>query len=112
VTPGAFQILSEGRTLHFSLDGVPFGAEQYLPGRRTLWRFEGGPCVAGAWRAEGEAICFRYDGQVAPSCWRLVEERGRLVARLLEGGAETGFALTLERSETEPLACKERDLIG
>ncbi len=71
VSPEAFERLAEGRTLHFTLDGAPFGAEQYFPGRRSLWRFEDGSCEAGAWRPEGDLVCFRYEAE-GPSaqCWR------------------------------------------
>jgi hypothetical protein len=105
MTPEAFEALAEGRTLHFSLDGAPFGAEQFLPGRRTLWRFADETCEPGRWRAEGAAICFEYVSEPGPICWRVLQGVPGLTAALLEGGAETGFRLQLDRIDPAPLPC-------
>jgi hypothetical protein len=103
--PEAFEAMSEGRTLHFSRLGLPFGAEQYFPGRRSLWRFADGTCLAGEWRPAGEAICFTYEGDPAEQCWHLRQWGGRFAAHLIEDGAEAGFRLDLERIASEPLPC-------
>ncbi len=107
VAPDAFEALAEGRTLHFSLDGVPFGSERFYPGRRSLWRFAGdGSCAEGVWHARGEEICFVYPGpKVGPICWRFLREGEGYAARLVEGGAETGFRLVLEAMDDARLAC-------
>lgn len=101
----AFEALTAGRTLHFALDGQPFGAEQFLPGRRTIWRFQGDLCQPGRWWTEGAAICFSYDGDPTPICWDFRNEGGGPVAEMLEEGAPSGFRLTLDRVETAPLPC-------
>lgn len=101
----AFEAMTAGRTLHFSLDGAPFGAEQFLPGRRTIWRFEGGLCRPGRWWTDGAAVCFAYDSDPEPICWDFRNEGGGPVAELLEDGAPSGFALRLERIETASLPC-------
>ncbi len=106
VTPEAFRALSEGRTLHFSLDGAPFGAEQFFADRRSLWRFADGSCEPGRWTArEDDGICFVYDSDPAPICWLFREDAAGFVAHLLEDGAETGFSLDLDRVAPEPLPC-------
>jgi hypothetical protein len=104
MTPQAFEAFSAGRTLHFTLNGVPFGAEQYFPGRRSVWRFDDGTCQDGRWWAEGERICFSYEGG-PPQCWRFREAEGGLAAVLVEGGLATGFELALGRVDDAPLAC-------
>lgn len=103
--PEAFEALAEGRTLHFSLGGLPFGSEQFLPGRRSLWRFAGGTCEPGSWRAEGEAICFVYDRDPRPMCWHFRRDGAGYAAWLVEDGAETGFRLSLEGMDRAPLPC-------
>jgi hypothetical protein len=110
VAPEEFEARSLGRTLYFSLSGEPFGAEQYLPGRRSLWRFRGGACVEGSWVARGEALCFTYDGEAGSHCWRLRDGPEGLSAYLVEGGAEAGLRLDLDRVDTAPLPCPGRDL--
>jgi hypothetical protein len=106
LSPEAFEALAEGHTLRFTLDGAPFGAEQYFPGRRSLWRFADGSCEAGEWWPEGGLVCFRYDaGDVPVQCWRFRPAGGGYAAVQVEEGAETGFALTLAGRDTTPLDC-------
>ena len=82
-----FEAFSAGRTLYFTRDGQPFGAERFLPGRRTLWRFDGGPCLDGAWHAEGDRICFAYADDPGAQCWRFLRDGARLRAVLVEPSA-------------------------
>lgn len=101
IAPEAFEALSEGRTLHFALKGLPYGVEQYFPGRRTLWRLGDGACEIGRWYPRGEAICFTYETIPAPSCWRVLQTPEGYAAEALEGG----FTLDVERIDTAPLPC-------
>jgi hypothetical protein len=110
VTAEEFAALAEGRTLRFTLDGAPFGAEQYLGGRRSLWRFEGGGCLEGRWWAERGLIFFRYEDDPAAECWRFARTPAGMTAALVEGGAETGFVLELGGSDTRPLDCPGPDI--
>ncbi len=105
LSPEAFDALATGRSLHFTLNGEPFGAEQFFAGRRSLWRYSDNVCQQGEWRGEGDAICFDYAGEPAPICWHFIETDGRHAAVLLENGVETGFRLDLDRIDTEPLPC-------
>ena len=93
LTPGAFEAMSEGRTLHFTRQGARYGAEQFFEGRRSLWRYADGTCTEGRWWDEGGAICFRYADEPAPQCWRFLPRSGGMAAELVEGGAGTGFVL-------------------
>jgi hypothetical protein len=110
VDPDAFQAMSEGRTLHFTLDGAPFGAEQFFPGRRSLWRFADGTCEPGRWEARDAQICFVYDSDPTPICWHFRDAGGAFAAHLVDAGAETGFRLDLARVADEPLACPGPDV--
>jgi hypothetical protein len=100
MTAEAFERFAEGRTLHFDLDGRPFGAEQYFPGRRSLWRFADGTCEEGRWWGEGRLICFRYDDR-EPQCWRFHGAPDAFTAE----SVESGFALTFSHADDRPLAC-------
>lgn len=105
VAPEAFEALSEGRTLRFAIDGKAFGAEQFFPGRRTLWRFAEGACQHGTWHAEHGLICFVYDDMPAPICWRFLDTGAGYTAALVEDGAETGLRLRLQAIDANPLPC-------
>jgi hypothetical protein len=105
MTPEEFQSLAEGRTLYFTYDGAPYGQEQYFPGRRSLWRYEDGSCGRGVWWGDGEAICFRYEREPVPQCWRFVERPGGVAAELVEGGVRTGFVVEMSHADGKPLTC-------
>ncbi|TPE51484.1 hypothetical protein [Amaricoccus solimangrovi] len=106
VTPEAFERMSEGRTLHFTLDGRDFGAEQYFPGRRSLWRYADGGCAWGRWYARDGLICFRYDLTDDPQCWRFEGDGGAgFSATLIENGLPSGPLLRLSGADERPLDC-------
>ncbi len=102
-----FEALSAGQTLHFSHLGQDFGSEQYLGGRRTIWRFADGSCQTGDWWDERGLICFRYEGGPA-QCWRFTRQPGGLAAELVEG-ADPGFVLEMAGSDRVPLDCPGPD---
>ncbi len=112
VSPRDFEAMAQGHTLYFTLDGAPFGAEQYFSGRRSLWRFADGRCEAGRWWPEADRICFRYDADAdaAAECWRFRDRPGGFAAALVENGAETGFVLDLAGSDRTPLDCPGPDV--
>jgi hypothetical protein len=104
MTAEAFERFAEGRTLYFTRDAAPIGAEQYFPGRRSLWRFADGSCEEGRWWGEGKLICFQYDGAGA-QCWHFRGGPDDFVAASVEAGVETGFALRYSGADHRPLAC-------
>ena len=105
VSPQAFEELSRGRTLHFTLGGQAFGSEQYFDGRRSLWRFADGTCQQGVWHAEGEEVCFVYESNPETQCWRFFRSGAGLSAERVEDGQSTGFVLDLGHSDGAPLPC-------
>lgn len=107
----AFEALAEGHVLHFTLQGVPFGAEQYLPGRRSLWQYADGSCAAGVWWDDGAGrICFRYEERSDAQCWRFEGRPEALSAELVEQGVPTGFVLDLVGKDQTPLPCPGPDV--
>ena len=105
VSPEAFEALSEGRTLHFSLDGLPYGSEQFFTGRRSLWRTPDGQCEAGVWHSEGDAICFEYEAAPDPQCWIFLHEGSDLSAARVEDGVQTSLVVDLSLIDNTPLPC-------
>jgi hypothetical protein len=110
LTPEAFEALAEGRTLYFTQGEARYGEEQYLPGRRSLWRYEDGSCSNGLWWGEGEAICFSYEDAPGPQCWRFTRGPRGVSAELVEGGARTGIVVEMSRADTVPLPCAGPDV--
>ncbi len=110
MTGAEFEALSEGRTLHFSLGGAPFGSEAFKSGRRSVWRFPDGTCAPGSWREHGGAICFVYDGDPGEQCWLFRREGGGVVAYFIEDGAPDEEPVVLERVDRAPLACRGPDV--
>ncbi|MBS0563368.1 MAG: hypothetical protein JSR87_02445 [Proteobacteria bacterium] len=105
-----FEALTTGHTFFYTLDGRPFGAEQYLPGHRVIWAFTGADCEKGAWTAEGDSICFTYETRPGlHQCWRF-----RQTAQGLQGsfvGAAPGEPpLVARQSSPEPMACLGPDV--
>jgi hypothetical protein len=100
----AFDALTRGRTLTYGIGGTPYGVEQYLPGRRVIWAFLGEPCRFGTWsEPEPGTICFVYDHDPAPQCWRFFLEDGRLRAQFL--GDPPGADLIQVDESDQPMQC-------
>lgn len=105
----AFDIETRGKTLEFSVLGAPYGAEQYLPGRRVIWAFENGPCREGVWFEDSPGnICFVYDYDPTPQCWAFFKDTGGLRARFAGDLGEADLVET--RRSTAPLACPGPDV--
>lgn len=97
-----FRAFAEGWTLHFELDGAPFGAESFRDGGRTLWRPEGGACTPGLWTAVGHEVCFSYGEDRA--CWRLWRDARGVIARSSPDGATE---VRVSRRDRARLDCGE-----
>lgn len=106
--PSDFGALVEGHTLRFSVDGVPFGAEQYFSGRRSLWQFANGLCTEGVWWPEGDLVCFNYGPEAPRQCWRFERGPSGIAASPVEGGPgspASELVLDLAAMDETPLAC-------
>ncbi|RVV98740.1 hypothetical protein EKE94_07510 [Mesobaculum littorinae] len=98
-----FDAYTRGKTLYFSNGGVPYGIEQYLPGRQVLWSFLEGECKTGSWYERDGMICFEYEDGLSPQCWEFYREGPGLRARF-EGDPEETL-LYETRSADAPLQC-------
>jgi hypothetical protein len=74
VTVSEFEAFATGKTLTYSLGGEVYGVEQYLPNRRVLWAFKGEECHAGYYYESEGQVCFVYDYDPEPQCWRFLRD--------------------------------------
>lgn len=104
-----FEAYTTGQTLTFSFMGVPYGTEQYLPGRRVIWAFMDDDCQEGVWYEDAGNICFVYDhSPVGPQCWSFWRTEDGLRAIFQGEGASTEL-YEVERS-SRPLVCEGPDV--
>jgi len=107
VSPSEFRDYAEGFTLYFERDGAAFGSEAFEPGGKTLWRYNDGSCLEGAWRPHGAQLCFFYgDGQDV-LCWRLLRDEQGLIVRLLGDGPDAGMELRIVGRDQRAPICGE-----
>ncbi len=105
MTGAQFDAYTLGKTLTYLLDGVPYGAEQYSPGRRVIWAFSEDECKKGSWsEPEPALICFTYDDSPEnPQCWRFYRTPNGLRAEF-DGDTE-GVDLYEAQQTSDPLFC-------
>jgi len=104
-----FENYTTGYTLTFKFQGIPYGAEQYLPGRRVIWAFTADDCRDGQWYEEAGNICFVYDDvPLDPQCWSFWRSEDGLRAQFEGEGASTEL-YEAERSR-RPLLCEGPDV--
>jgi len=103
LTGGEFEARTTGRTMTYAVDGKVYGTEQYLPGNRVIWAFEGDDCVRGTWEETAGRICFLYEDDPEPACWQFFDDGGRLTARF--DGDPEGARLKEVAQSPEPMNC-------
>ncbi|MCF3581157.1 hypothetical protein L2E76_11575 [Planktothrix agardhii 1811] len=103
MTAEEFEAFATGKTLDYFSDGQVFGREVYLPGRQVRWAFTAEECKLGHWYPEGEQICFLYDGDPEPKCWRIWPNGDGLAASYATDTPD--IPPRYVRETTEPLAC-------
>ena len=108
LTAQEFDAYATGKTLSYAQGGVVWGAEQYLPGRRVIWAFTEDDCQYGHWFEDQGNICFLYDDQDQPQCWRFFRETTGLRAIFM--GADGGTSLSEVGQSETPLNCPGPDV--
>lgn len=108
MTGGEFEAYVTGKTITYHQFGMPYGVEEYLPGRKVRWAFTETECQYGTWYQAEEEICFVYDYDPTPQCWVFwLDERG--LNGLFSGDAP-GEELTEVEQSDEPLPCPGPDV--
>lgn len=105
LSPSEFEALSIGKTLYFSRNGKPYGAEQYFKGRRSKWRYSDGVCEDGEWFYQDNLICFNYAEDLETQCWHFFKTDKNGYAARAEG-APKDEVLDLQAIDQKPVLCK------
>jgi len=108
MTGAEFEAYATGKTLSYAQDGVVWGSEQYLPGRKVIWAFTEDDCQYGQWYEDAGNICFLYDNDPDAQCWKFFREASGLRAIFM--GADGGTALSEVAQSTTPLNCPGPDV--
>lgn len=107
MTPDEFEAWSTGQTLDYWIDGVYWGSERHLEGRRTLDADAEGPCREGRWFPRDGMICFVYVGEAGEHCWYFRRDGGVVVAEI--AGDTSGFSSEVVIAD-QPLQCPGPDV--
>ena len=99
----AFDALTRGRTVIYSLGGEFHGMERHYGDRRVEWAFSDGECFAGRWYEQDGNICFVYDNLDGPQCWQFDAAPGGFLATFVEG--EARGSTYIARFTDEPMVC-------
>ena len=108
LTAEEFEAATVGRTLYYNSGGEPYGAEQYLPGRKVIWAFLGDDCRKGEWYPQGQNICFVYEDRGDPQCWTFYHSASGLLAQFQ--GDSGGLPLIAVEESKTPMACMGPDV--
>ena len=103
LTAAQFEALTLGRTMTWAEYGQVSGVEQYLPDRRVRWTVLGDDCKAGHWYQAGDQICFQYEDDPAPDCWKITLGGSGMIARY--AGTPPYAEPVVVEETTEPMAC-------
>lgn len=104
MTAAEFEAYTSGKTLTFGVRGAPaYGMEQYKSNRRVVWSFLDGECNNGVWYESKGSICFRYDFDPEPKCWKFYDEPGGL--RAVYMNTPTASVLYEAQDSEEELIC-------
>lgn len=108
LTAEQFDAYTRGQTFVYGSMGTPYGAEQYMEGRRVRWSFLDGRCLEGEWYERGDLICFVYDLEPDPQCWSFRHGTDGLIAQFANDLALDEL-YEVERS-AQPLSCPGPDV--
>ena len=103
-----FEAYTSGKTLTFSREGREYGIEEYFDDRRVRWSFLDGQCQEGLWYEEDDKICFVYELEPSPQCWRFTRKGDGLLADF--AGSDEVLELYETRESNEPMACIGPDI--
>ncbi|RWR35156.1 hypothetical protein D2T29_01410 [Sinirhodobacter populi] len=108
MTAEEFDARTRGKTIEYTAQGQPYGVEEYRPGRKVVWAFEGDDCREGDWFQRDDQICFDYHDDTGLQCWTFHDSPDGLVAFF--EGRNDGDPLISLRESTVPLNCPGPDL--
>ena len=111
MTGAEFDAYATGRTLSFGTIGNPdFGVEQYLPNREVIWSPNPDTCIEGVWFDRGDDICFLYEHDPEPKCWRIFPTDKGIRAEFTNRPGTT--VIFESQDDPKPLTCPGPDLLS
>ncbi|MCB1369118.1 MAG: hypothetical protein KDK00_15230 [Rhodobacteraceae bacterium] len=108
LSPEEFAAYISDQTLYFAQQGQPYGTEQYLPGRQSIWQYADGTCTRGIWYPRGDMICFVYETDPDEQCWHFLK-KGEVFAARAEG-REPAADLDVIWRDQRPIPCRGPDV--
>ena len=97
-----------GEEITYDYGNGLLGIEEYLPGNRVRWAFEGDTCLNGTWFQDGAQICFVYETDPeGPQCWTFHHMGTGIRARF--AGDPNGADLSEVAQSPSPLRCAGPD---
>lgn len=108
MTAAEFEAYATGKTLSYAQGARIWGSEQYLPDRQVIWAFDQDDCQYGIWFEDAGNICFVYENDPAPQCWRFYNDTTGLRAEFVDDPANT--ALSEVNQTPTPLQCNGPDV--
>ena len=103
LTGAEFESYATGKTLTYAFQGDIWGTEQYLPGRKVIWAFEGEDCKRGSWYEEADNICFLYEDRTDAQCWQFFHDGKGLRAHF--AGDPAGAPLSELAQSSDAMPC-------
>lgn len=98
-----FEAYTRGKTLFFGQNGQPYGVEEYRENREVTWSFLDGRCIEGFWYEDARGmICFEYEDEIGPQCWRFYRGPEGLLAIFED---ESSVPLYEAAEGEEPMQC-------
>ena len=96
-----FDAYTRGKTLTFRNAGAEaYGIDQYQDNRRVIWSFLDGDCSNGVWHESNVSICFRYNFDPDPKCWKFYDDPEEL--RAVSPAAPTALSSTRRKTARNP----------
>lgn len=106
-----FDRYATGRTLTFGTLGNPdYGVEEYLPERNVIWSPRAGTCITGIWFERDNNICFLYETDPEPKCWKVYRTETGIRAVFTNRPGTT--VLFESKDNAKPLVCSGPELLG
>ena len=108
ISPEAFLLRAEGRTLTFTaLFGGEVGRERFMSRTSSVWTEPDGTCGYGTIWIDGPLLCFNYDfDPTRDHCWLTFSDNGRLRVESVPGGSTQ----IITNIDTQPLGCEGEPL--
>lgn len=94
-----FRLRYQNKTVHLTAGERHYGSEYYLPGDRTVWIGDGGPCQKGVWAFVTPQFCFQYEAS-GPHCWTVFDSGDVTYALSVDG-----LLLEVYAVDERPLTC-------